>query len=906
MDSRNDSEKAGGPLHFPAEDDLKATEGMKQTIIDAKKASDNEQSMTLIQGLKLYPKAIAWSILISTCIANVEDHMINRNNMCNSCKGWRRHFCHSTPPPNTASASTPPSDHSTPPLHITATHTSNVTGQHCDQTPDNRTQLPDIAATDLSGLSEAAPAKFAVLAVMAPSAGAKDPKDPTGHPFRLKSDGKLKGVPFKKGEVGVVEHFKAATNEVIVKFPRRYEENPNRPRQEWQPTIVLHSDHMEVNWKVKWGETKVNADIQTAIDNVNWDDGVQFRKDEHNLTIMAYRLLNVICDAKYHGNLAWLGACICRKFPNPGALLDWCRELTKAAEAARSADAFKFQNPWHVPDYVRLGKQVNGASGGKGLYLKMYSGFKKMYVGQKPKWYVGKTIRHFGVRHTEHEYSTTSPKDRHYNSLHYRTARDAKYRVTIELLRFDGTKLGDDDKDYDVAENVMICLLRTYRSDVLDAHFDVASSESTGSDENVMADEIETREAAMQLNEIATKSPLQAVSQATYERLLYIHIDAGDRDTFTRTRSTVAKGVKNQKNVTYICIAGLDKNNKAGDNLRFVQNPKDDGPNLKDKVSMTFEIMKNGRHPQAYGCLPDVLGLTNDEDLHKFAARIEWEKEDGDEWWRQYLQYDIMGFNLKDDKVPASMSRVWEIMALRMYLQQQSFDKLFSWQHPRIGTARVKTATFDPWSQEYQLAGYRGGGIIKQPTIDHSRTKKRLESFGLENYGRQWDGKPFFKNDRPGQPRTACDTCFVGKAGGGGTGTAAAKCQKAEHGTGECQTCYYFGRKCTYTPTRKIESIGISRCRQILYSYQPHPDALPAEVSWGQYKIHHQPSTTPHLPTLHTLDDCTNFRQLHNSQRLHNSRHFTPSTTAPTLDNFITTLTDFITTFDDFIRPFGL
>ncbi|KAK4507777.1 hypothetical protein PRZ48_001512 [Zasmidium cellare] len=69
MDTKYDPEKNGGPLHFPVEDELQATDSMRQTVIDAKKASDNEQSMTLMQGLKLYPKAIAWSILISTNIA---------------------------------------------------------------------------------------------------------------------------------------------------------------------------------------------------------------------------------------------------------------------------------------------------------------------------------------------------------------------------------------------------------------------------------------------------------------------------------------------------------------------------------------------------------------------------------------------------------------------------------------------------------------------------------------------------------------------------------------------------------------------------------------------------------------------------------------------------------------------
>jgi SP family general alpha glucoside:H+ symporter-like MFS transporter len=36
---------------------------------DAKHATDKEQSMTLMQGIRLYPKAIGWSIVISTCIA---------------------------------------------------------------------------------------------------------------------------------------------------------------------------------------------------------------------------------------------------------------------------------------------------------------------------------------------------------------------------------------------------------------------------------------------------------------------------------------------------------------------------------------------------------------------------------------------------------------------------------------------------------------------------------------------------------------------------------------------------------------------------------------------------------------------------------------------------------------------
>lgn len=34
----------------------------------ARLATEKEHNMTLLQGVRLYPKAIAWSVLISTCI----------------------------------------------------------------------------------------------------------------------------------------------------------------------------------------------------------------------------------------------------------------------------------------------------------------------------------------------------------------------------------------------------------------------------------------------------------------------------------------------------------------------------------------------------------------------------------------------------------------------------------------------------------------------------------------------------------------------------------------------------------------------------------------------------------------------------------------------------------------------
>jgi SP family general alpha glucoside:H+ symporter-like MFS transporter len=49
------------------EADMKANNNA--TLNEAKAATDKEHKMTLMQGLRLYPKAVAWSLMISTCIA---------------------------------------------------------------------------------------------------------------------------------------------------------------------------------------------------------------------------------------------------------------------------------------------------------------------------------------------------------------------------------------------------------------------------------------------------------------------------------------------------------------------------------------------------------------------------------------------------------------------------------------------------------------------------------------------------------------------------------------------------------------------------------------------------------------------------------------------------------------------
>ncbi len=56
------------PLHFPEKDHLQPTKSTNDVIRNAKTATDKEHKMSLLQGIRLYPKAVAWSVLISTCI----------------------------------------------------------------------------------------------------------------------------------------------------------------------------------------------------------------------------------------------------------------------------------------------------------------------------------------------------------------------------------------------------------------------------------------------------------------------------------------------------------------------------------------------------------------------------------------------------------------------------------------------------------------------------------------------------------------------------------------------------------------------------------------------------------------------------------------------------------------------
>lgn len=78
--------EGGAQVSVSDQDQSDSAKNHRTIIENARAAAAKEQGMTLWRGLQLYPKAIGWSLLISTCIV-MEGYDISLvNNFCESCK----------------------------------------------------------------------------------------------------------------------------------------------------------------------------------------------------------------------------------------------------------------------------------------------------------------------------------------------------------------------------------------------------------------------------------------------------------------------------------------------------------------------------------------------------------------------------------------------------------------------------------------------------------------------------------------------------------------------------------------------------------------------------------------------------------------------------------------------------
>lgn len=68
MSAEKRAEPAAPPGNSAIQRAAAANTGFVNLSSEAKAATDKERSMTLLQGIKLYPKAVGWSMLLSTCL----------------------------------------------------------------------------------------------------------------------------------------------------------------------------------------------------------------------------------------------------------------------------------------------------------------------------------------------------------------------------------------------------------------------------------------------------------------------------------------------------------------------------------------------------------------------------------------------------------------------------------------------------------------------------------------------------------------------------------------------------------------------------------------------------------------------------------------------------------------------
>ncbi|KAK4689908.1 MFS transporter, SP family, general alpha glucoside:H+ symporter, partial [Tremellales sp. Uapishka_1] len=69
MSNTEEYSPSSSPVNFDDSHHANTAKSVNELTSNARSASDKEHKMTLLQGIRLYPKAVFWSVLISTCIA---------------------------------------------------------------------------------------------------------------------------------------------------------------------------------------------------------------------------------------------------------------------------------------------------------------------------------------------------------------------------------------------------------------------------------------------------------------------------------------------------------------------------------------------------------------------------------------------------------------------------------------------------------------------------------------------------------------------------------------------------------------------------------------------------------------------------------------------------------------------
>ncbi|EMD90152.1 hypothetical protein COCC4DRAFT_19168 [Bipolaris maydis ATCC 48331] len=257
-----------------------------------------------------------------------------------------------------------------------------------------------------------------------------------------------------------------------------------------------------------------------------------------------------------------------------------------------------------------------------------------------------------------------------------------------------------------------------------------------------------------------------------------------------KTPVVVTKIVENRKWKTFMIIwARITRNKTIGL----------DAPPPKSPYQLVFEVRKDGSaHPHAWARLPKIGPFTNWNQANSWAVRVEWEHPLGSGKWRGMYIQSGHAFELADPHVPGSLKSYVKGIAFLQWLTGSEPNHRHAW-IPRIcGEAHVLQCKKDMVNQIFTFQNQ--DPIIMLP--GDVRTNDAMKALMMKSeYGLRVD-VPYgdFGGAVVGQ-RKYCDTCCLIQGYFHGGDFPDRSCVQVKGNDRLCTTCAYLGRPCcSWTP----------------------------------------------------------------------------------------------------------
>jgi len=411
-----------------------------------------------------------------------------------------------------------------------------------------------------------------------------------------------------------------------------------------------------------------------------------------------------------------------------------------------------------------------------GVYGWRYTDFRKGCGRRNGDviYYTGKASL-FGPRKVKYNTAPFNPKDLAYPGTHYTAIRDANRREMFILMDIDINHRNFLNM-ITYGEQAMVCLLETWRSEVLESVIDLP--EGTGISTAIGAATAlggtKTDSAIMHSISVQTatqnsfpggvlrpsfgvddglnyNAPL--LESKRYDKVAIVKIDAGDRWVFFRGP---VKLLDTDNYVWHLRREAPNGEIRTLD-IDLSEEQRRQIPSGAD-IYPSWEMMKNGvAHPVPRFRLPTITAWTGADEIKSLAFKITWR---GPKSWRQmYTQIKLSPRALNDDR--GSMASYADGFEMLHYLKRETVDPPSTWMH-RIPPARILVPHFDHMTQSIRM-DYEAGpiGLVTDAFLKPIPTLvTQMRFLGLQNVGRSHGFTlPRPAGTRGGRERKSCDNC---------------------------------------------------------------------------------------------------------------------------------------------------